>query len=235
MTMTIGPPSVPRRLQAAISNAVQISTYGSTETGGVITYNELSDDAEQRAETCGRPFRGIEIEIDALGGERRAVPGEVGEILVRGYSIMEGYHRDPDATAAAIDADGWFHTGDLGSLDEGGRVTYSGRLKDMLKVGGENVAALEIEAMLAEHPAIAVAQVVGVPDRRLDEVAAAFVELRPDADAVDETELIEFCKARAASFKVPRYVYFVDTWPMSATKIRKDVLRDDATARVTGG
>jgi acyl-CoA synthetase (AMP-forming)/AMP-acid ligase II len=228
MAMTIGPPAVPRRLQAALPGAVQISTYGSTETGGVITYNELDDDADQRAETCGRPFRGIEIEIDALEGGRRAAVGEVGEILVRGYSIMEGYHRDPAATAAAIDADGWLHTGDLGSLDDGGRVSYAGRLKDMLKVGGENVAALEIEAMLTEHPAVAVAQVVGVPDRRLDEVAAAFVELRAGTGPVDPEILIEFCRLRAASFKVPRYVYFVESWPMSATKIRKDVLRERA-------
>jgi fatty-acyl-CoA synthase len=232
MSMSVGPPAVPRRLQAAIPQSIQISTYGSTETGGVITYNETSDDADQRAETCGRPFRGIEVEIEALSRHGRADTGEVGEILVRGYSIMEGYHRDADATAAAIDDDGWFHTGDLGKLDDAGRLTYSGRLKDMLKVGGENVAALEIEALLAEHEAVAVAQVVGVPHRRLDEVPAAFIELRSDAAPVTESELIDFCRARCASFKVPRYVYFVDTWPMSATKIRKDVLRDEAGARL---
>ena len=121
---------------------------------------------------------------------------------------------------------GWFHTGDLGRVDEDGRLTFLGRLKDMLKVGGENVAALEIEAYLATHPAVKIAQVVGVPDPRYQEVPAAFVELADGADASEE-ELIEFCRGQIARFKVPRYVRFVTEWPMSASKVQKFRLREE--------
>jgi acyl-CoA synthetase (AMP-forming)/AMP-acid ligase II len=120
---------------------------------------------------------------------------------------------------------GWFHTGDLGTVDESGRLTFIGRLKDMLKVGGENVAAVEIEAFLGTHPAVLIAQVVGVPDERYGEVPAAFVELAPGHTATEE-ELIEFCQGRIARFKIPRHVRFVTEWPMSASKVQKFRLRD---------
>jgi fatty-acyl-CoA synthase len=224
MTMCIGPAPVLRRLQAAIPQAIQISTYGSTETGGVIAYHLASDSADDRATTCGLPFRGIEIAIADPGGQRLP-QGEVGEILVRGYSVTDGYYKDPDATAAAIEAEGWFHTGDLGSLDPGGRIVFTARAKEMLKVGGENVAPPEVESVLAEHPAILVAAVVGVPDDRLEEVVAAFIEVRPGSPPISEAEVISFCRSRLASFKVPRYVRLISEWPMSATKIQKNVLK----------
>jgi fatty-acyl-CoA synthase len=225
MAMLVGPPKALRRLQEALPCAVQISTYGSTETGGVITYHLATDSAEQRATTCGPPFRGIELRIhDPLTGTE-ASPGAMGEILVRGYSLLEGYYKDAAATALAIDAEGWLHTGDLGSLDDAGHVTYHGRLKDMLKVGGENVAPAEVEAVISECPGVRVVQVVGAPDDRLDEVVAAFVELSPGA-VVTEADIVGFCRGRIAGFKVPRYVRFVQEWPMSATKIQKHVLRE---------
>jgi fatty-acyl-CoA synthase len=123
------------------------------------------------------------------------------------------------------------HTGDLGVLDENDRLTYVGRLKDMIKVGGENVAALEIEAYLITHPSVKIAQVVGVPDERYDEVPAAFIELNPGAE-VSESDIIDYCRGRIASFKVPRHVRFVREWPMSSTKIQKYRLRESIIAEL---
>jgi acyl-CoA synthetase (AMP-forming)/AMP-acid ligase II len=150
--------------------------------------------------------------------------GQRGEVFVHGYSLFEGYYRDPEKTALAIDGDGWFHTGDIGSCDSDGTIMFHGRFKDMLKVGGENVAAAEVEAQLQRHPAVKLAQVVGIPDPKYAEVPAAFVELRPDHQAT-AGELIEFCKREIAGFKVPRHVRFVTEWPMSSSKIQKFRLR----------
>jgi acyl-CoA synthetase (AMP-forming)/AMP-acid ligase II len=147
-----------------------------------------------------------------------------GEVLVHGYSLFEGYYRDSEKTAQALDAHGWFHTGDIGSLDENGTVMFHGRFKDMLKVGGENVAAAEIEALLGRHPCVKLAQVVGIPDAKYVEVPAAFVELKP-GQQTSEAELIDFCRKEIASFKVPRLVRFVTEWPMSTSKVQKFRLR----------
>jgi fatty-acyl-CoA synthase len=185
----------------------------------------VRDTAEQRATTSGRPFRGIEVVAKDLGTGAVLPPGESGELCIRGYCLFEGYYRDPVKNAEAFDADGFLHTGDLGFVDVDGYVAYRGRVKDMLKVGGENVAAVEIESYLGTHPAVLLAQVVSAPDDKYGEVPAAFVQLRPGTSATAE-ELIEFCTGRIASFKVPRYVRFVDEWPMSATKIQKYRLRE---------
>ena len=199
------------------------ASYGLTEGGGVIAFSHLDDPDEVRVRG-GRPFRGMEIRIADPETDEELAPGEVGQILVRGAGLFDGYHNDPAKTAEAMRG-GWLHTGDLGVVDADGRVSYRGRSKDMLKVGGENVSAMEVEAFLLGHPAVKVVQVVGVPDPRYVEVPAAFVELAPDAAATEE-ELIAFCRGRIASFKVPRYVRFVDEWPMSATKIQKHRLRE---------
>jgi fatty-acyl-CoA synthase/long-chain acyl-CoA synthetase len=147
---------------------------------------------------------------------------------------MEGYYRDAEKTAAAIDADGWFHTGDLYLQLDNGSLVFKGRLKDMLKVGGENVAALEVEAFLCEHPAVKIAEVVGRPDDRLDEVPVAFVELRPGATS-DAQEIIAWCRGKIANYKIPRDIYFVaeGEWPMSATKVNKRALRARLAAHVS--
>jgi fatty-acyl-CoA synthase len=224
MSMCVGHSADLRRFSAAIPSAVLLSTYGSTETAGVITYHEPGDTPEQRVTTCGKPFRGVQIAIKDLETAAYAPVGVVGEILVRGYSILDGYLNDPAATAAALDADRWLHTGDLGALDDHGHLVFHGRLKDMIKVGGENVAAAEVEALLVQHPDILVANVVGAPDARLDEVVAAFVELVPGSPVTAE-DVIAFCAEHIARYKVPRYVRFVTEWPMSATKVRKDELR----------
>jgi acyl-CoA synthetase (AMP-forming)/AMP-acid ligase II len=151
--------------------------------------------------------------------------GERGELIGRGPSRFDGYYNNPEQTKLAIDDEGFFHTGDLCSIDAEGRVSYHGRIKDMLKVGGENVAAIEVESFLATHSAIKMAQVVGVPDTRLVEVPAAFVELAPGAE-LTEQDVIVFCTGQIAGFKVPRYVRFIDEWPMSATKVQKFRLRE---------
>jgi fatty-acyl-CoA synthase len=221
----VAPPDTLRAMQARMPHTVQISAYGCTECGGVVAFGDAEDTLEERATTCGVPFDGIELEVRDLATGVLAAPEEPGEIVVRGYCVFDGYHKDPDRTAAALDADGWFHTGDIGALTAEGRIRYLGRTKDMLKVGGENVAAIEIESYLATHPAVSIVAVVGVPDPKYMEVPAAFVELRPGREATEE-ELVEFCRRGLARFKVPRHVRFVEEWPMSATKVQKFRLQE---------
>lgn len=224
LTLNVAPPDVLRQFQDAFPNSYQFSCFGLAENTGFLCLTEQSDSIEVRTTTCGRPLPGSEAKvIDPESGET-VLPGEKGEILVRGYSILEEYYKDPEKTAATIQ-DGWVRTGDLGSMTEEGRIRFHGRLKETLKVGGENVAAVEIESFLSSHPAVKLVQIVGVPDERLDEVAAAFVELKPGASAAPE-EFIDMCKGQIASFKIPRYVKFVEDWPMSATKIQKNKLAE---------
>jgi fatty-acyl-CoA synthase len=224
IVVNVGTPERLQQMQERLPTAAQISTFGATECSSHLTLSLPGDPQEVRIHTLGRPVPGMELKvIDPDTGAERPT-GEVGEICLRGYARFEAYYKDPEQTATAIDADDWFHTGDLGVVDDDGRLAYAGRLKDMLKVGGENVSALELEDYLARHPAVQIVQVVGAPDARYDEVPAAFVELRPGT-AATESEIIDFCAGRIATFKVPRYVRFVDEWPMSGTKIQKFVLR----------
>ena len=232
----VAPPDALRRIHAALPAAKHTNAYGLTECGGVVTFSAPDDPPEKRAETSGRPFPGIEIEIrDLETGAPVATPDAPGEIWCRGYNVFEGYYKDPAKNAECFDPDGWFDTGDIGALDADGRIAYLGRSKDMLKVGGENVAALEIESFLQTHPAVSIAQVVPIPDDKYDEVPAAFVELAPD-EALTEAELIDHCRGRIATFKIPRYVRFVAAadWPMSATKIQKFRLREQLLAELEG-
>jgi acyl-CoA synthetase (AMP-forming)/AMP-acid ligase II len=172
----------------------------------------------------GRPLAGAEFLVRDLVTGEPAAPGVDGELFARGPTVFSGYHGRADLTEAAFDVGGWYRTGDLGMVDENGLLRFRGRLKDMLKIGGENVGAIEIESHLESHPDILLASVVGVPDDRLGEVAVAFVELRPGV-TLRESDVIAHCEGRIASFKVPHHVRFVTEWPMSATKIAKDPLR----------
>jgi len=219
------------RVQARFPYAEILQGCGMTETAGIFGLSGLDDTAEERATTQGKVYPGLEVRLLRPDGSGDAAVGEVGEILVRGYCVMKGYYKDPEKTAAALDADGWLHTGDLYVRDERDNLVFNGRLKDMLKVGGENVAAVEIESFLAQHPAVRIAEVVGRPDPRLDEVPVAFVELQQGAE-VTAQQLIEFCKGRIANYKVPREVHFMapDAWPMSLTKIDKRGLRSRLVA-----
>lgn len=218
-----GPESI-SRFEQAMPQARQVTAYGSTEAGPNLIVPLPDDPPEIRMRTVGRVVDGMEVKIvDPETGED---VGEckMGELCIRGYSMFDGYYKDPEQSAATIDAYGWFHSGDRAMVTEGGHVVYGGRIKDMLKVGGENVAAVEIEDFLAHHPAIALVQVVAAPDARYQEVPAAYVQLVPGASLTLD-ELVDFCRGAIASYKIPRYLRVVRQWPMSATKIKKDVLR----------
>ncbi len=221
----VQPPGIKDAMLAAMPDAIYVGTYGMTETSGTVCTSELTDSLEARCTRLGKPLPGLEVKIVDPETGAEVPTGDRGEILVRGYALFEGYYKDPEKTAEAMEPDGFFHTGDVGSFDEEGQIMFHGRFKDMLKVGGENVAAAEIEAFLAGHPAVKLAQVVGVPDARLQEVGAAFVELEEGHQATEQ-ELMDFCRGDIASFKVPRYVRFVTEWPMSTSKIQKFRLRD---------
>ncbi len=232
MMLNVGPPEELLAMQALMPHTTQITCFGMSECGGSVAMCNPDDPVALRSQCSGKALPGIEIEVrDPENGETLA-PGERGEIVARGRGVFGGYYNDPAKTAAAFWEGGWFRTGDLGVLDAKGRITFHGRLKDMLKVGGENVAAVEIEGYLALHPAVKLAQVVGLPDEKYGEVPVAFIELVPGATAT-EAEMIEFCRDEIASFKIPRHVRFVQDWPMGATKILKSALRERILAEMT--
>ena len=206
------PVELVRRIRDELPFQTLMTGYGLTEAGNV-TLSCPGDSAEDIATTAGVPCAGVEVRI-----------ADDGEVLVRGYSVMQGYLDDPDATAAAIDADGWLHTGDLGEFTETGRLRIVGRKKDMFIVGGFNAYPAEIEGFLMEHPAVAQAAVVGVPDDRMGQVGKAFVVCPSGGLSADE--LISWSRNRMAGYKVPRFVEFRDELPLNATgKVMKDQLR----------
>jgi HIP---CoA ligase len=200
-----------RRVHDELPFQTLMTGYGLTEAG-TVSLSRPGDSFEDIATTAGMPCDGVEVRI-----------ADDSEVLVRGYSLMQGYLDDPIATAEAIDADGWLHTGDLGNLDEAGRLRIVGRKKDMFIVGGFNAYPAEIEDFLLEHPAVAQAAVIGVPDERLGQVGKAFVVPK---GPVSEQDLISWSRERMAGFKVPRFVEFRDSLPLNATgKVMKDRLR----------
>lgn len=231
LVFNVGVPERLREMQDRLPGAVQVSGFGATESTSFVSIGQPWDEAATRASTCGVPLVDVDVRIvDPVTGA--VVPaGVTGEIRYRGPCTFSGYLGDPAQTAAAFDEAGYFRSGDLGSLDEEGRLTFTSRIKDMLKVGGENVAAAEVEGFLLGHPAVALAQVVGAPDTRYGVVPAAFVQLKPGASIAPD-ELTTFCLGRIATFKVPRYVRVVTEWPMSGTKIKKVVLRDQIAAEL---
>ncbi len=201
--------------------------YGMTETSPVSCVTRRDDDLSTRCSTVGTALPNVELKvIDPDTGETVAV-GERGELCSKGYLVMPGYWEDDDATEASIDADGWMHTGDLAIMDERGYCNIVGRAKDMLIRGGENIYPREIEEVLFQHPAIAGAQVFGVPDKKMGEEVAAWISLREGAEAPSEDELRSFCRERLAHFKVPRYWKVVSEFPMTVTgKVQKFRMRD---------
>ena len=205
-----------------------VSGYGMSEFGAGAAIGALDSTEEQSCEASGYPAPGYEIRvIDPVTG-RDQPAGTPGEILVRGYTVTRGYYNKPDATAAAIDADGFVHTGDMGVFRPDGHLRFMGRYKDMLKIGGENVDPMEVEAYLMAHPAINLAAVVSYPDARLSEVGVAFVRREP-GHPITEEDVLAHCRGRIASFKIPRAVFFVDGFPMTSSgKIQKVKLREEA-------
>jgi acyl-CoA synthetase (AMP-forming)/AMP-acid ligase II len=217
------PPSLIERIRTELGMIDIITAYGMTECVN-ITSCRPGDPAEWIANTCGAAIPGNEVIIAGEDGQELA-RGETGEIRVRGQGVMLGYLDDPAATAEAIDAEGWLHTGDVGTMDEHGYVRITDRMKDMYISGGFNVYPAEVEKLLASHPAIAMVAVVGVPDERMGEVGKAYVVLRPDAEA-DEAALIAWSRANMANYKMPKRVVFVEDLPKNASgKVLKTELR----------
>jgi len=212
-----------RRVREELPFERILTGYGLTEAG-TVTGSRPDDDFEHIATTVGVPWPGFEVRTVTQSGADAGVD-EPGEVVVRGETVMRGYLDDPEATAAAIDADGWLHTGDLGTFDAEGYLRIVGRIKDMFIVGGFNAYPAEIENLLLRHPSISQVAVIGVPDERLGEVGMAFVVPEPGAPA-DAAEIIHWSRANMANYKAPRRVEFVDALPLNATgKVVKDELR----------
>ena len=204
--------------------------YGQTETSPVSTQTITTDSVEHRVTTVGRVLPHVESKIIDPDTGETVQRGQDGEYCTRGFHVMLGYWEEPQKTADAIDADGWMHSGDLATMDDDGYVNIVGRIKDMIIRGGENIYPREIEEFLYTHPAIADAQVIGVPDTKYGEEIMAWVQLAPDAQ-LTEDELKEFCRGRIAHFKVPRYIHFTAEFPMTVTgKVRKVEMREKAIA-----
>jgi acyl-CoA synthetase (AMP-forming)/AMP-acid ligase II len=219
------------RMRSELTFSTVLTAYGLTESTGVVTMCRQGDAPDVISHTSGRAIPGIEVRIvDAAGAV--LPPGEPGEIVVRGYTVVAGYFEDPEATAEAIDSDGWLHTGDIGVMDPDGNVAITDRLKDMFIVGGFNAYPAEIEGALLRHPSVSQVAVVGIPDPRMGEVGCAFVVPRPgtDPEALGR-ELPGWAKEEMANYKVPRTVVIVEALPLNASgKVLKTELRARATA-----
>ncbi|SFD18937.1 Acyl-CoA synthetase (AMP-forming)/AMP-acid ligase II [Pseudomonas citronellolis] len=226
-----GAASVPvemvRRMRSELGFQTIVTAYGLTETCGFVTICRPGDDAETIATTSGRAFPEVEVRcVDAHG---QSVPaGQAGEVVVRGYNLMHGYFNNPEATAEAIDAEGWLHTGDVGVLDERGYLRITDRLKDMFINGGFNVYPAEIEQAILAYPGVAQAAVIGIPDERLGEVAMAFLLPAP-GQAIDLDAFLAWCRERMANYKAPRRAMVLDALPLNAAgKVTKAALREMA-------
>ena len=202
--------------------------YGQTEASPVVTQTLADDSIERRVSTVGKVLPGVEVRLVDPETGLVVGPGQQGELQTRSSMVMEGYFNMPEATVDAIDADGWLHTGDLATVDADGYYKITGRLKDMIIRGGENIYPREIEEFLYTHPQIDDVQVIGVPDQRFGEEVMAWVRLKPDADATEES-IRDFCRGKIAHYKVPRYVKLADEFPMTVTgKIQKFRMREQS-------
>jgi fatty-acyl-CoA synthase len=207
------------------------NAYGLSEASPNVVFNDHRDPEELRVNGRALPHEGVEVRIADPGSNAPLPAGAQGEIQVRGWNVMKGYYKNDEANAKVFTPDGWLRTGDLGTLGEDGRLSMVGRLKDVFRVGGENVAPAEVEEVLLGHAAVATAQVIGVPDARLGEVPAAYVTLKSGAMATPD-ELIAWCKARCANFRVPRYLSIVADFEAigmtGSGKVQKVKLREHA-------
>ncbi len=228
-----GAATIPVELVVAMRERLGFETvltaYGMTETSGLATHTRPGDPPDLVASTSGCAIPDVELRVVTDDGIDAAV-GEAGELLIRGFQVTPGYLDEPEQTAEAIDPDGWLHTGDIATMDADGYIDITDRKKDMFIVGGFNAYPAEIERWLAEHPAVGMAAVIGIPDDRLGEVGAVFVVPRPAASP-DPDEVIAWCRERMANYKVPRRVWVVDDLPMNASnKVTKQDLRRQALA-----
>ncbi|KHK89075.1 AMP-dependent synthetase [Novosphingobium malaysiense] len=221
------PPDIIRAGYDTLGFDIFLTSYGQTESTAMISSNKAGDPLDAIIETVGRPIPGVEVRfVDADGQD---VPeGDRGELLVRGPNVMQGYWRDPEQTRKTIDADGWLHTGDVSAIDANGRLRILDRLKDVIIVGGFNAYSVEIEIMLAKHPAISEVAIVGLPDERLGEVTAACVILKPAAQLTLD-DLSTWARERMANYKVPRFLFVFDDFPRTPLgKVQKFELRKQA-------
>ncbi|QUR68346.1 AMP-binding protein [Mycobacterium spongiae] len=201
--------------------------YGMTETSPVATQTRPDDSLARRVSTVGRVGPHVEVKVVDPGTGETVPRGVAGEFCTRGYSVMAGYWNEPERTAEVIDADGWMHTGDLAAMDSGGYIRITGRLKDIVVRGGENISPREIEEFLFTHPDIVDGHVIGVPDEKYGEELMAVVRLRPGAPELTIEKLREFCVGRIANYKIPRYLWIVEAFPMTVTgKVRKVEMRE---------
>jgi fatty-acyl-CoA synthase len=202
--------------------------YGQTESSPVITQTRTEDPLELKVSTVGRVLPNVELKIVDIETGAELPPGKQGELCTRGYLVMKGYYKMPEETAKAIDADGWLHTGDLAVMDENGYCKITGRIKNMIIRGGENIYPREIEEFLYTHPKISDIQVYGVPDRKYGEQVMAAIVLKKGVEMTEE-EVRDYCRGKIANYKIPKYVRFVDSYPMTASgKIQKFKLREMA-------
>ncbi|QIL83764.1 AMP-binding protein [Diaphorobacter sp. HDW4A] len=225
-------PEVMQKIHDAMRVPHVCNAYGQSEASPNVLLSDRDDAFELRRDGFMRAHPGVEVRLVDEASGQVVAPGEgQGEIQVRGWNVMRGYYQMPEATAKAITADGWLRTGDMGEQRGDGRMRMVGRLKDMYRVGGENVAPAEVEEVLHAHPAVQQAQVIGVPDARLGEVTGAFVLLKPGQQATGE-ELVAWCKAKCANFKVPRYIDLVESFEhigmTGSSKVQKNKLREHA-------
>jgi fatty-acyl-CoA synthase len=222
---TAGTSSILRMVADEIGIQYICPLFGLSEGSPNVCICDWRDPVEKRMNTMGRPQPDVEIKIIDPATEEEVPTGQKGEICFRGYNVMRGYYKKPDETARAIDKDGWLHTGDVGFMDADGFITWTGRLKDIVRVGGENISAVEVENFLCGHPSIQAAVVIGIPDERLGEVCMAFIQTSPNTSLTEE-EVIAFCKGRVSGFKIPRKVRFVNEFEMTGSgKIMKFAMR----------
>jgi fatty-acyl-CoA synthase len=224
------PPDLVRRVQAIFGVTLQ-TVYGQTESSPLLTMVHADDAFDDLSGTIGQPLPQTELSIRVPGANAVAAIGETGEICARGYGVMLGYNDDPAATAACVDTDGWLHTGDLGAMDARGYLRITGRVKEMIIRGGENLFPAEIENVLLEHPSVAEAAVVGAPDDFWGEIVVCFIRLAPGA-TLERAVLAAHCRQYLSPQKTPAHWISIDAWPLTGSgKIQKFVLRD----RFVGG
>ncbi|MGV6876010.1 class I adenylate-forming enzyme family protein [Pseudochelatococcus sp. B33] len=227
-----GPALIARRMRDELGAEHIVNIFGLSEASSTCAAPSWADEPEIRTDTVGDALPGIEIGIfDEKSGER-ILDGRAGEIRVKGFNVMLGYFRDPESTARVLLPDGWLRTGDLGAVGADGKLRISGRLKEIIRSGGENYSPVEVEEALMAHPSVSMAAVAPVADAHWGEVGWAFVKLRGGHEHTKDVELLEYCRERLSNFKVPRRVIFVDTVPLSASgKIQKSVLLDGVAER----
>jgi fatty-acyl-CoA synthase len=227
LRVATAPDNITERLLEAFGPVITVNVYGSSETTASPFCSDHRDPPDLRLQTNGRALPGVEALIVDPDTNEHLPPGRFGEIVIRGWCVMRGYFRDEDATRRVVDAEGWYHTGDLGSLDVDGNLRFMSRIKDFFRVGGENVAAAEVEAVLQAHPGVRVAAVVPLPHEILGQVPVAFVVDSGSAPSPTSEELVAFCNERLARFKVPRQIHHIplDELPMTGPgKVKKSEL-----------